>query len=338
MKKTLFRMLPLAALAAMSLYLLPAQSSANPSTAPVAATSASLTPILDTMAANYYLSNLRAALGSFTWEYSNLPTPFARWLEEQLQAAVTMNSRLQLVNRNAGAAMDPAFRAEYEAFFRETETGALLHGRYFLEADNVRVRLELTDLGSGTQIAARDWLWPQAQVPGYASVAPAPAARERAQELARLGINSGGLTVSLSTSRGSGAAYRVGEQLEVLLTVSRDAYVRLYHIDSAGQIQLIWPNRFHGGNGLVRAGQTIRLPDASRQFSFNLVPPYGTEFLKAVASSLPFVDAVGDFADLGSDSRQVISRGLQVAGTAASATASAAPEMAESLASYYIGP
>jgi hypothetical protein len=293
--------------------------------------------VLDSMAENYYLPSLRAAFGTFTFEYSDLPTPFARWLEERLAVAATSSRRVQLLNRNAAAAMDPVFRKEYEAFFRETGTSALLHGRYFLEGPQIRVRLELTDLGSATLIGAKDWYLPASAVPAYASVRPAEAAAARAGELARLGAaTQGSLAVSVSTDRGTGGAYRDGEELTALVTVNRDAYVRLYHVDGTGHMQMIWPNRFSGGSGLIRAGAAIRLPGPGDPFAFKLQPPYGTEFLKAIASTTPFSAAQADFSDLGTNYRAAATRGLAVTATGTPGTGQT--EIAEALASYYIGP
>jgi hypothetical protein len=298
--------------------------------------------VLDAMAENYYLPSLRAAFGTFTFEYSDLPTPFARWLEERLAAAATASRRVQLLNRNAAAAMDPVFRKEYEAFFRETGTSALLHGRYFLEGQQVRIRLELTDLGSATLIGAKDWYIPASQVPAYASVRPAEAATVRAGELARLSAAPhSGLTVSVTTDRGTGAAYRDGEELTALISVNRDAYVRLYHVDGTGHIQMIWPNRFSGSNGFMKAGSAIKLPGPGDPFAFKLQPPYGTEFLKAIASTIPFSAGQEDFTDLGTNYRTAATRGLAVTGmeTSGSGTLGSGPlEIAEALASYYIGP
>lgn len=296
--------------------------------------------VLDAMAENHYLPSLRAAFGTFTFEYSDLPTPFARWLEENLAVAAVSSKRVQLLNRNAAAAMDPVFRKEYEAFFMETGTSALLHGRYFLEGQQVRIRLELTDLGSATLIGARDWYVPTSRVPPYASVQPAEAATVRAGELARLGAATlGGLTVSVSTDRGTGAAYRNGEELTALVRVNKDAYVRLYHVDGTGHIQMIWPNRFSGGKGFMQAGAAIKLPGPGDPFAFRMQPPYGTEFLKAIASTLPFSDSQADFSDLGTNLRAAATRGLAVTGTAGSGAQGSVPlEIAEALASYYIGP
>jgi hypothetical protein len=292
--------------------------------------------ILDAMAEHHYMPSLRAAFGNFTFEYTDLPTPFARWVEDCLATAAAASRRVQLLNRSAAAALDPAFQQEYASFIRETGSDALLHGRYFDEGPQVRVRLELTDLSSGTLIGTRDWLVPMSAVPAYAAVKAADDARARATELARLAaIPPGGLKVTVSTDRGSGAAYRNGEKLVALVTVNKDAYVRLYHVSSAGQLQLIWPNRFGGGDGLIKAGTTVHLPGPTDPFAFLLEPPFGTEFLKAVASTQAFKEGHADFTNLGTNYRAAVTRGLAVTATSAASTG---PEVAEAMASYHIGP
>lgn len=290
---------------------------------------------LDAAASSYYLPSVRAVFGTFTYEYSDLPTPFSRWVEDRLLLASSGSSRVKLLNRNAAAALDPVLKASYGKFIEETGAEALLSGRYFIEGDYVRVRFELTELSSGTLIGAGDWKVSIVAIPAYAYVKPASGTVERAQELARLSSSdSYGLKVSVSTDRGAGAAYRVGESLAVLVGVTKDAFIRVYHVDSAGQIQLIWPNRFGGGDGKVHAGGMVRIPpDGNAPFAFVMEPPYGTEFIKVIASTTPFNDAQPDFSDLGTSARATMTRGLAVMGTGAAKT-----EIAESLASYYIGP
>jgi len=290
---------------------------------------------LDAAASSYYLPSVRAVFGTFTYEYSDLPTPFSRWVEDRLLLASSGSSRVRMLNRNAAAALDPVLKASFGKFIEETGAEALLSGRFFVEGDAVRVRFELTELSSGTLIGAGDWKVASSAIPAYASVRPATGTVERAKELSSLSASlPGGLKVSVSTNRGSGAAYRVGESLAVLVGVTKDAFVRVYHVDSAGQIQLIWPNRFGGGDGRVRAGETVKLPpDSNAPFAFVMEPPYGTEFIKVVASTVPFSEAQSDFRDLGTSASATMTRGLSVTDGTSTKT-----EFAESLASYYIGP
>jgi len=304
-------------------------------TYPLPAQEAGIAESMDSAASNYYLPSVRAAFGTFTYEYSDLPTPFSRWVQDRFLLASTGSKHVQVLNRNAAAALDPVLKASYGQFLQETGAEALLSGRFFIEGESVRVMFELTELSSGTLIGAGDWFVPLAAVPPYASVAPTSGTAERARELAHLSeAVPGGLRVSVSTDRGTGGAYRAGEYLSVIVGVTMDAYVRVYHVDGAGRIQLIWPNRFGGSDGIVRAGAAIKLPpDDDARFSFLMELPFGTEFIKVVASTAPFLDGQSDFSDLGTSARGTMTRGLAVLGSGSTKT-----EVAEAMASYYIGP
>ena len=296
---------------------------------------AELAKALDAAASGYYLPELRAAFGTFTYEYSGLPTPFSRWVEDRALLAAAGSSRVRVLNRNAAAAMDPVLGSTYADFIRETGAEAMLSGRFFDEGGRARVRFELTELSSGTLIGAGDWYVPASANPAYASVRPASGAVDRARELARLsGSPAGKLSVSVSTDRGAGAAYRVGEELSLIIGVNEDAYARVYHVDGSGGVQLIWPNSFGGGDGRIAAGSPVRLPpDEAAPYAFVMEPPYGTEFIKVIASTLPFDDGLEAFSDLGP-----ISSGMMTRGLAVTDTKSVAASFAEALASYYIGP
>lgn len=298
-----------------------------------------LSSVLDTLAAGHYEDQLQAAFGTFTYEYSELATPFSRWLEDELTAAVPRSGRVRLFNRAAAAAMDPAFRALYADFFASNQVDALLSGKYFTEGGGVRVRFDLTSLRNGNLIGSGEARFSASEIPQSVPVAPVPAVAKTARELSGLVPASGSaasrldsLAVSLSTERGPGGAYRDGENLVVYATVDRGAYLRLYHVDVAGSVKLIWPNRFGGGNGWVRAGAALTIPAPGDPFDFRLGPPFGTEFIKAVASTEPFPRSEADFEDLGTDAREVITRGLALAPKPDGRE----PARAEALASYVI--
>ncbi|MCX7025306.1 MAG: DUF4384 domain-containing protein [Spirochaetes bacterium] len=310
----------------------------------------SLPGTLDRMASSYYLPTVNAAFGTFTFAYTELSSPFSRWFEERLADAAARSRNVKLFNKAAAAAMDPAFRAVYADLFASNEVGALLHGRYYEENDGVRVRIELTGLSDGILIGTAEFRIPKRDIPAGLPVDPGKAAEAAAASLASIvsaGASGGSfdkrLGVSASTDRGAGAVYREGEAMSVLVTVSADAYLKVYHVDVKGAVQLIWPNRFGGGQGLVRAGAAVRIPGEGAPFEFRMTPPYGTEFIKVIASTAPFAGKEGDFADLregaSDNARAAITRGLSVVGTGANASTAgvAGPaSMAEATASYVI--
>lgn len=295
-----------------------------------------LGPFMDSLMEGYPEDSIQVAFGSFTFEYSELASPYSRWLEDELTKAMGRSSRYRVFNRAVVAAMDPAFRETYADFFATNQVGGLVSGRFFEESGTIRTRFELTDMRTGNLIGSGDWKISKTALPRSVSVRPGSIEQERIKKLATLVPPAQAvdktLTVSVSTDRGPGGAYRAGEYLNAYITVNRDAYVRLYHVDSAGNTQLIWPNAFKPGDGRIRAGEAVQIPGPGDPFAFLMGPPWGTEYLKAIASSVPFVDEPVSFTDLGKDSASIISRGL----TGVKAPKGEALVMAEDLATWLV--
>jgi predicted regulator of Ras-like GTPase activity (Roadblock/LC7/MglB family) len=304
---------------------------------------------LDAMAEKHWQPSLQTAFGTFTFEYSELATPFSRWLEDELGGAMAKSSKLRLFNRNVASAMDPAFKEIYGEFFKTNGVDALLAGKYFDEGETVRARVELTGMSDGVLLGTADLRIPKRSIPASVAVSPTPAATSTVSQLSSLvpqELATGALSASVSTERGKGAVYREGEDMVILVTVSQEAYLKVYHIDAKGVLQLIWPNRF-GGGGTIKPGTAVRIPGQNDPFVFRMTPPFGTEFIKVVASTLPFAQTEADFSAIGGDARKSITRGITVIGTDAStgsgplahglpASSGTRPSMAEATASYVI--
>jgi hypothetical protein len=297
--------------------------------------------LLDKAAENHWQPSLQTGFGTFTFAYSELATPFSRFLEDSLASSISRSSRIRLFNKAAAAAMDPAFRAVYGELFKASGVDALLSGRYFDEGDSVRAHLELTGLSDGVLVGTLDIRVPKTAIPQGISVVPESSSTAAATSLGKIlgEASSGGLRVSVATERGQGAVYREGEDMAVLVSANMDAWIKVYHVDVNGVVQLVYPNRFAAG-GKLKAGSSVRIPGPGEPFAFRMTAPFGTEFIKVVASTQAFATKEADFAGLGGassggspgDARAVISRGLSV-------VSSGGPALrAEAMASYVIVP
>ena len=319
-------------------FLLPLVFLALAGTAGAQSLDSSAASSLDTMSANAWQPTLLTAFGTFTYAESGLPSPFSRYLEDGLKSAIPKTSHIKLFNRSVAAAMDPAFREVYGDFFKTNNVDALLSGHYYLEGGYVRARLELTGLSDGVLIGTVDLKMPCSSLPQDLAVDPSAAASATASSLSGIAADSGkgSLKVAVATERGAGAVYREGEKMVVLVTVNKPAYLKVFHVDASGVIRLILPNKFSPGLKLVQPGAVIRIPDEGDAFSFDMTPPFGTEFIKVVASTTPFADdenrlSKGDaFAELGTDVRGALTRGIKVNAVAGKG------ERAEAAASYVI--
>lgn len=284
-----------------------------------------LSAFLDSMTADYYKPSMTAALGSFTYADTQLPTPFSRWLEDELRLALAKTAKIRLFDKQVAAAMDPSIRAMYKDFFGAETVDSLIYGKYKSGSDSVYVTISMTDLTTGQLIAERPVVFAAPQLPEDLRVAPTVQTLQAVSSLASLGggdASNSTFTLSMVTDRGIGATYRDGENLSLLIACSQDAYLKIYHVNVNGVAQLIWPNRF-GGSGRIAKDQAMRFPAESDPFAYKLGAPYGTEYIKAIASLTPFQTMEPDFSDLAGTAGEAITRGMSVVAVGASSRAEA---------------
>ncbi|MCX7787269.1 MAG: DUF4384 domain-containing protein [Spirochaetes bacterium] len=300
------------------------------------------------MAKNYFKPTLTTAFGTFTYEYTGLGSAFSRYLEEKLATSLQGSQRIKLFARHAVENMDPEFRNLYRDFFKATDVDAVLYGKYFKEPNGkVRLHLELASLTTGELLGSTDVYVPSEDLPPRIDLEPpalGKAMNEKKDLENLLAASKGSLVVRAVTSRGTSAVYKNGEDMTIHVFVNQDAYLKVYHIDVNGKVQLIFPNPFYKDNR-VKGGTLVTIPDASYPFRFQMGPPYGTEFIKVVASTQQFADMETAFSELPGKPKDVLSRGLTVLkksdGGGASGPASAGisvigTETAEALVSYTI--
>ncbi len=273
--------------------------------------------VLDTMATRYYKPVITIALGTFTYEYTGLGSAFSRYVEDGLIRCLATSTRIKLFARHAVENMDPEFREIYRDYFKTTEVDAILYGRFNRESDgSICLHLEMTSLTTGELIGSEDVRISFSEVPPRISLEPPSVEKAvgNKQELANLADSpERDLIVKVVTGRGAGAVYQNGEDLTVHVFVNRDAYVKVYHVDVNGKTQLIFPNQFYRKNR-IQGGTVVTIPDQSYPFKFHLGPPYGTEYIKVVASEHQFADIEDSFIDLPGNPREVLSRGFVVQG------------------------
>ena len=267
--------------------------------------------VLEKMIENHYLPMVMVGMGSFTFADSQLPSPFSRWFEDELRLALSRTTHLKLFDKQVAAAMDPSIRKLYSDFFGTDRADSILYGKYFLDERAVLVHRSLSDLSTGGLIADMRYIVPLASVPGTIEISPSPKTVQNAVALSQLTPGKGDLIVSIAADRGIGATYRDGETLTLFVTSNKDAYLKIYHVDVNGIAQLIWPNRY-GGSGRITAGEAMKFPGPNDGFKYLLGKPYGTEYIKAVASTVPFATVEADFTDLAGPAPTVITRGLFV--------------------------
>jgi membrane-bound inhibitor of C-type lysozyme len=80
--------------------------------------------------------------------------------------------------------------------------------------------------------------------------------------------------------------YRFGENMQISVQVTQQAYVYLFSVGATGQIEPILPNPFEPVN-LLRAGEVRTFPSPGAGYTFTVQPPPGQARVLAVASRRP---------------------------------------------------
>jgi hypothetical protein len=96
------------------------------------------------------------------------------------------------------------------------------------------------------------------------------------------------LGVEVWTDRGDDAVYQAGDEMQVKVRASDDAYLLVYEIDSDGRVSVLYPWR--RGSNLVEGHRTYRLPPEGSGYELAVEKATGQGYIVAIASRRPFRD------------------------------------------------
>jgi hypothetical protein len=261
------------------------------------------------------------SFGSFTYADRQLASEFSRYLENNLALAVKECPQFELFARDKLEEILEAQEMGLQDLFSQTDAvrignlksiKAILSGRFFDAGGTIEVYLELASVETGAVLGSAKAVLRKRQIPRTVDLLPANYAEavdtyEKINKVA-VGENDN-LDIKIWTKRGDGGVYRDGEEMTVHFITTANCYVKIYHIDVNGQAQLIFPNQHHMDNR-VQKNRFYSIPGEGADFAFQLGKPYGTEFIKVVASVTQFRRIEEPFTPLGKASRGMITRGL----------------------------
>jgi len=80
--------------------------------------------------------------------------------------------------------------------------------------------------------------------------------------------------------------YAKGDLLRVTIESSEDGYLYIFYRDAAGNVTMLFPNRFQKRN-LIRKNEPVTVPAPGSIFQIKIGAPFGNELVKAVVSKEP---------------------------------------------------
>lgn len=221
--------------------------------------------------------NHTMVVGRFTYQNTRIAAPFTgpvrRILKKEL-AEIRPGRLIEQTDRAAGAA---------EAFARSARADAVIWGEYWERGDSLLIEARMTT-GDGARLASAQVFMPRNAV-GY-DIRP-PAVDPSLPD-----APANGIPIQIWTDRDNGGLYVEGERLKVFAQAESDCYLRLLYRQADGTVIQIFPNSL-SGDERVSAGQVYAVPGADAAYDFIVQPPFGVEYLVAIAGSTPFTALTG---------------------------------------------
>ena len=93
-----------------------------------------------------------------------------------------------------------------------------------------------------------------------------------------IGVDLDGVIVDFRPTRGVGAVYGVGEEIQFLIQTSSPGYVTLSAIDPDGRVYILSRN-------IAVPGGSVVLPTAEQRVTYNAAPPRGFHRVRASFTS-----------------------------------------------------
>lgn len=254
------------------------------------------------------------AAGPFTWEETGIGTEFSDILLRAARRGVLASSVFQLTIDDPV----PFFGGETElpgTVPAEAASAFRLFGTYRIEQSEVVIQLKIFSTVFSRLMAEKTISVALSDLPAEIELYPPNrAVLEKVEDELGGIFGSGQLDIHVTTDRGAGGVYHEGEELVLSLLSNRDCYIRILHIDVHGNMTQVFPNRYESNNFLP-GRQLLTFPSRRSPFRFRIVPPYGTETIKVIASTQQFSDPGADFRDLGFATRGLALEGVGEAET-----------------------
>ena len=221
-------------------------------------------------------------LGGVRFETSRVQTPFGRYVEQRASDEFThvfnniLSHRLIRISREQVTADDLKPPSERSAKPAGANKGRYtLSGSYwdFGSALDLRLRLKGPD--------GRVGVWNGRILPPQ-GIQIRPSGNFPTVLLENDGL--GAFKFSLSSSRGENPVYDIGEKLDLLVRLDRDAWMYCFYRQADGKMLKILPNQYYE-DAFIEGGPVHTIPGPRLPFDLNIGEPAGIELVKCFATS-----------------------------------------------------
>jgi hypothetical protein len=278
---------------------------------------------LDALYGKQNAKPLVVCFNAFTCADQGLASAFSRYLESNLTLALKQCPQFELFARDKLEKILETQQLALSDLVSEKDTvrigqlksiQAMLSGRFFDTGANVEVFFDLTSVETGAVMTAARTVIPKSLIPGAIALLPDNYSQAVNMKKDLEKVEPGekaSFAIKAWTQRGNGGVFLDGEELSIRFLANANCFIKIYHIDVNGDMELIFPNQYQSDNRIVK-NKVYIVPDVSSEFVFKLGKPYGTEFIKVIGSTEQFQTIETSLDSLGQGSKALITRGLSV--------------------------
>jgi hypothetical protein len=178
---------------------------------------------------------------------------------------------------------------------------ATIVGSYWELDDRIELKTQIVGRVTGETLGSSHITFPSALIPKSISLRPDNFSQIQS-DLALLKDNPSGseLKVVIWTDRGDGGVYKEKEKLLVYVKSNKDCYVKVVYHDASGKNIQVFPNTYSEKTVKITANTVYTIGGEDSPFTFEVSEPFGTELIKAFASTSPLPEPdASDLQDAG---------------------------------------
>lgn len=253
-----------------------------------------------------YDQNMAASsvvIGNFNYQNTRMSSAFTAYFKEKIEVESSKLSGIKVIGSKSMSGYLKSHGIEFDGTHQGlaaiSGADATIIGSYWELDDRIEIRTQIISRATGESLGSANVSFPVRYIPKSIDHKPDNFSQIQSDlALLKDEHTMSELKVVVWTDRGDGAVYKENEKLLVYVKANKDCYVRVIYHDAGGNNIQIFPNALSEKSFKVSANTVYTIGGEDSPFSFTIGEPFGTELIKAFASSTPFPEFTKSEAEM----------------------------------------
>ncbi len=236
-------------------------------------------------------------IGHFNYKNTKMSSEFTAYLKEKIENEMGKITNMKVIgSKDISTYLNShgiKFDGTAQGLAAIANADATITGNYWDMDKDMEIKTQIIARGTGQALGSANIKIPKSYIPESISFKPDNFSQIQT-DLALLQDNTSNdkLKIVVWTDKGDGGVYRDKERMIVYLKSNADCYIKLVYHDAGGNNILIFPNKHSDKNIQIKANTVYSIggDEETARFKFEIGPPFGTELIKAFASTKPIPD------------------------------------------------